>query len=241
MWACAGIDVMTVKGGSIPWTFVFDEPVRILIVDDDSLLCEFASVYLSSPCASIDVACGAVAGRLQLSQNSYDLLLLDIEMPHVDGFTLLAEIRANNERLPVIMLTGHDDITSIDRAYQMGATSFATKPVNWRQLSYQIRQVVRTTRVRDLLPPKSHDAPNGLGSGPAPEGAEHDIEASLQIVIDRANALEQRLTACDSERWSELLRGVRSFTSLCQMFRTSSESRTDRADRLKPAEQCEAA
>ena len=123
---------MTAKNASIPWTFVLDEPVRILIVDDDSLLCEFASVYLSSPCASIDIACGAAAGRLALSQNAYDILLLDIEMPDVDGFTLLAEIRASDEHLPVIMLTGHDDITSIDRAYQAGATSFATKPVKYR-------------------------------------------------------------------------------------------------------------
>jgi len=119
---------------SIPWTFVLNEPVRILVVDDDSLFCEFASVYLSSPCASIDIACGAAAARPQLSQNVYDILLLDIEMPHVDGFALLAEIRASDKHLPVIMLTGHDDITSIDRAYQIGANSFATKPVNWRQL-----------------------------------------------------------------------------------------------------------
>jgi DNA-binding response OmpR family regulator len=232
---------MPVKDASVPWTFVLNEPVRILIVDDDSLLCEFASVYLSSPCASIDIACGAAAGRLQLSQNAYDILLLDIEMPHVDGFALLAEIRASDKHLPVIMLTGHDDITSIDRAYQMGATSFATKPVNWRQLSYQIRQVVRTTRARDLPPPRSHNALKESGSGATPEGTEHDIAASLQIVIDRANAREQRLTACDGERWSELLQGVRSFTSLCQMFRTGPECRADRAGWLQPADQCDAA
>jgi DNA-binding response OmpR family regulator len=232
---------MPVKDASVPWTFVLNEPVRILIVDDDSLLCEFASVYLSSPCASIDIACGAAAGRLQLSQNAYDILLLDIEMPDVDGFALLAEIRASDEHLPVIMLTGHDDITSIDRAYQMGANSFATKPVNWRQLSYQIRQVVRTTRARDLPPPGSHDALKESGPAPALEATEHDIAASLQIVIDRANALEQRLAADDNERWSELLRGVRSFTSLCRMVRTGPKLRTDRAGQLQPADQCDAA
>jgi two-component system, sensor histidine kinase and response regulator len=129
------------NNGSIPWTFVLNEPVRILVVDDDPLLLEFASVYLSTPSASIDTACGAAAARLMLGQNDYDIVLLDIEMPEVDGFTLLAEIRASDKHLPVIMLTGHDDIVSIDRAYQFGANSFATKPVNWRQLSYQIRYV----------------------------------------------------------------------------------------------------
>jgi DNA-binding response OmpR family regulator len=215
---------------SIPWTFVLNEPVRILIVDDDPLLCEFASVYLSTPSASIDIACDADAARLSLRQNAYDILLLDIEMPHVDGFTLLAELRAADEHLPIIMLTGHDDIVSIDRAYQIGATSFATKPVNWRQLSYQIRQVVRATRARDLSP-----------SGATSQDTEHDVQAALQIVIDRAKALEARLSADDGERWSELLHGVRSFASLCQTFRVGPESRSDHASASNLADQCDAA
>jgi DNA-binding response OmpR family regulator len=162
---------------SIPWTFVLDEPVRILVVDDDPLLLEFASVYLSSPCASIDIACDAAAARLQLSRNAYDTLLLDIEMPHVDGFALLAEIRASDKKLPVIMLTGHDDIVSIDRAYQIGANSFATKPVNWRQLSYQIRHVVRATRAPDLPSPGSRDPLKKSAPGPTPEATEHGVQA----------------------------------------------------------------
>jgi DNA-binding response OmpR family regulator len=226
---------------SIPWTFVLNEPARILVVDDDPLLLEFASVYLSTPSASIDIACGAAAARLALSQNAYDILLLDIEMPQVDGFTLLAEIRASDRHLPVIMLTGHDDITSIDRAYQIGASSFATKPVNWRQLSYQIRHVVGSNRTRDLPAPGSHGPLKESGSGPAPEATEHDVAALLQIVIDRANALEEQLSADDGGRWSELLRGVRSFTSLCQMFRMGPECRTRGARQLKAADQCDAA
>jgi DNA-binding response OmpR family regulator len=202
----------------IPWTFVLDEPVRILIVDDDPILCEFASVYLSTPCASIDIACDADAARLQLSQNAYDILLLDIEMPHVDGFTLLAEIRASDERLPIIMLTGHDDIVSIDRAYQSGATSFAIKPVNWRQLSYQIRQVVRTSWARDLPPPGSLNLLK-TGSGATPEAIDQDIQDLLQTVIERANVLEAQLSAHDSEQWSELMREISLFRSLCQKAR----------------------
>jgi DNA-binding response OmpR family regulator len=228
------------NNASIPWTFVLNEPARILVVDDDPLLLEFASVYLSTPSAAIDTACGAAAARLALSQNDYDILLLDIEMPNVDGFTLLAEIRASDRHLPVIMLTGHDDITSIDRAYQIGASSFATKPVNWRQLSYQIRHVVGANRTRDLPAPGSHGPLEESDSGPAPDVTERDVAALLQTIIDRANALEQQL-ADDSERWSELLRGVRSFTSLCQMVRTGPEFRTDGAGQLKPADQCDAA
>jgi two-component system, sensor histidine kinase and response regulator len=121
---------------------------RILVVDDDPILREFAIVHLATPAATIETACDGVAGRARLAKEHFDVLLLDIEMPRLDGFSLLQEIRADERlgRLPVIMLTGHDDIASIDRSYQLGANSFATKPVNWRQLSYQIRSIIRTNR-----------------------------------------------------------------------------------------------
>jgi DNA-binding response OmpR family regulator len=130
------------------WTFVLDEPTRILVVDDDPILREFAMVHLASPSALVDTASDVTSARTKLGQDSYDVLILDIEMPQADGFSLLKEIRADEKlkNLPVIMLTCHDDVASIDRSYQLGASSFATKPVNWRQLSYQIRSVDRASR-----------------------------------------------------------------------------------------------
>ncbi|MEA2996396.1 MAG: two-component system, sensor histidine kinase and response regulator [Alphaproteobacteria bacterium] len=194
---------------AIPWTFVLDEPLRILVVDDDPILREFASVYLATPSASIDTACDGAEARLRLEQNIYDILLLDIEMPRVDGFALLAEIRANEslKHLPVIMLTGHDDIASIDRAYQLGANSFATKPVNWRQLSYHIRYVVRTSRPQGAQP-ASHEPVGKSDSGTTPV-ADHDVGEFLKSVVRRADAIERNLAAHDRERWSGPLQGVR--------------------------------
>lgn len=194
---------------AIPWTFVLDEPLRILVVDDDPILREFASVYLATPSASIDTACDGAEARLRLEHNVYDILLLDIEMPRVDGFALLAEIRSNEslKHLPVIMLTGHDDIASIDRAYQLGANSFATKPVNWRQLSYHIRYVVRTSRPQGPQP-GSHEPVGKSDSGTTP-AADHDVREFLKSVVRRADAIEGNLAAPDRERWSGPLQGVR--------------------------------
>jgi two-component system sensor histidine kinase/response regulator len=145
-----------VVNNSTRWTFVLDEPTRILVVDDDPILREFAVVHLASPAASIDTVPDGAAARVEIRRNAYDVVLLDIEMPHLDGFSLLKEIRSdeNFRHLPVIMLTSHDDMASIDKSYQCGATSFATKPVNWRQLSYQIRSIVQAARARsDQLEP----------------------------------------------------------------------------------------
>lgn len=186
----------TVSNRDFRWTFVLDEPVRVLVVDDDPILREFASVHLSSPCATIDTVGDVASARLQLHDNAYDIVLLDIEMPQVDGFALLQEIRASEKlkHLPVIMLTGHDDIVSIDRAYQTGANSFATKPVNWRLLSYQVRYVMRTS-----------GKPPGDDFGEA----EADVYGFLQAVIHRADALSESLSGEDREQQSAALQDLR--------------------------------
>jgi DNA-binding response OmpR family regulator len=195
---------------TMSWTYVLDEPLRILVVDDDPILREFASVYLATPSATIETACDGIAARTQLGQVDYDLLLLDIEMPDVNGLSLLEEIRSDErlKRLPVIMLTGHDDIASIDRAYGLGANSFATKPVNWRQLSYQIRSVIRMTRPEGLQ--IGAQAPlQGLESRPTPATTERDVREFYQSVIHRADAIEQRLSVTDRDRFSEQLATIR--------------------------------
>ncbi len=76
---------------------------------------------------------------------SPDVMLLDLEMPRMDGFEVLARLRADerHRELPVIVVTGREDIAAIDRAFAAGATSFVAKPLNWRLLSYQIRYVRR--------------------------------------------------------------------------------------------------
>lgn len=132
-----------------PGLYVLDEPTRILLVDDDPILGEFAQVYLSAPEVEVEVVLDAEAGWALLAEREFDIALIDIEMPGLDGFALVERIRGNErlQHLPVIMVTGREDIASIDRAYDIGATSFVTKPVNWRQLSHQVRYVIRASRI----------------------------------------------------------------------------------------------
>ncbi len=130
------------------WTFVLDEPLRVLVVDDDPILREFACVYLSAPHVTIDTAGDGEEGWERLVSGAYDIALIDIEMPRLDGYGLLARLRgdARLKDLPVIMVTGREDAVSIDRAFDVGANSFTVKPVNWRQLSHHVRYVVRAAR-----------------------------------------------------------------------------------------------
>ena len=130
------------------WSFVLNEQAKILFADDDPILGEFAKVHLSSPKATIEIARDGFEAWKRLTEESFDLALIDIEMPGMDGFSLTKRIRATQSLLdlPVIMVTGREDIASIDRAYTVGATAFVTKPINWRQLSHQVRYVLRDSR-----------------------------------------------------------------------------------------------
>ena len=128
------------------WSYVLDEQLRILVADDDPILREFASVYLSTPLAEIVTAADGAEALAQLRSAHFDIAVLDIDMPEMNGFALLETIRqdAALAALPVVMLTGHEDIASIDRAFTLGANGFSSKPVNWRLLSYQIKYALRS-------------------------------------------------------------------------------------------------
>jgi two-component system, sensor histidine kinase and response regulator len=161
------------------WSFVLDEPTRVLVADDDPILLEFAVVHLSSPTAVIETAPDGAAALAMLKESQFDIAVLDISMPGLDGFGVLEKIRADAglRHMPVMMLTGHEDIVSIDRAYSLGASSFATKPVNWRLLSYHIRYVLRTSRIeRELRNAHCRTASAG------------DTQAKLRLADSRARA-----------------------------------------------------
>lgn len=131
--------------------YVLDDDARILFVDDDPILRAFAQVNLASPRTTVDLAENGADALEQLSACAYDLVLLDLEMPGIDGFEVLSRIR-QDPRLKdtaVIVQTGREDVEAIDRCFHLGATSFVMKPLNWRLLSYQMRYVLRAERAHE--------------------------------------------------------------------------------------------
>jgi DNA-binding response OmpR family regulator len=130
------------NGGS---SAVLDEGVHLLFADDDPILREFATVHLATEGGGVITAEDGEEAWTMLQQQPVDLLLVDLEMPKLDGFDLVQRLRATPRfaSLPVIVVTGREDVSAIDRAFRAGATSFVSKPINWRLLSYQLRFVLR--------------------------------------------------------------------------------------------------
>ncbi len=92
----------------------------------------------------IEAADGAAALEA-FSGAAPDLVLLDVETPRIDGFEVCRRIRriADAAQVPVIMVTGMDDLDSINQAYEFGAPDFIAKPINWPVLGHRARYVLR--------------------------------------------------------------------------------------------------
>ncbi|MEJ7807057.1 MAG: EAL domain-containing protein [Telluria sp.] len=76
-----------------------------------------------------------------------DLILMDVDMPNMDGFSACRDIRAldTGATVPIIMVTGGDDIEAVTNAYEVGATDFVSKPINWPILGHRVLYVLRAS------------------------------------------------------------------------------------------------
>lgn len=177
---------------------VLGAPVRILAVDDDPIMREFAATQLLVPGGSVVTASdGEEAWSiLESDPEGFDLIVSDLEMPRLDGFGLATRIREDRrwKHLPIVVITSRDDMFAIDRAYEVGATSFVTKPVNWRLLGYQLRYVLRSSqleaeirRARDEAEQAAELRRNLLTL------LQHETRTPLNAIIGYAQILHQSL------------------------------------------------
>lgn len=128
--------------------FVNFEAARLLVVDDDPILREFAATHLATPEVSVEVAEDGEDAWQRMSRSTYDIVLLDLDMPRMDGFELLGLMRADplHRHVPVVVATGREDMLAVDKAFANGATSFVIKPLNWRLVSHQLSYVLKSAR-----------------------------------------------------------------------------------------------
>ncbi len=124
-----------------------------LIVDDDAMM----RLLIRQTLERTGFVCHEAATGEQalafLSATAVDIVLLDVLMPGMDGYAVCQRLRAEplTATVPVLMLTGLDDSESIDRAYEVGATDFISKPIPWGVLGHRARYVLRASRAfRDL-------------------------------------------------------------------------------------------
>ena len=129
-----------------------DRPV-VLIADDDVTMRLLIRETLEQAGFTVEEAEDGAQALATFVRVRPDIVLLNVLMPKMDGFTTCATLRTlpGGAHAPVLMVTGLDDIESINRAYEVGATDFITKPFNWTILDHRVRYLLRASRAVEAL------------------------------------------------------------------------------------------
>jgi diguanylate cyclase (GGDEF)-like protein/PAS domain S-box-containing protein len=124
-----------------------------LIVDDDPVMRMLETETLLQFGFAVREAADGEAALASLAESPPDLILLDVDMPGIDGFTACRRIRQSWDatEMPVVMVTGMDDVDSITQAYDSGANDFIAKPINWPILGHRARYVLRSAQAAQHL------------------------------------------------------------------------------------------
>ena len=116
---------------------------RALLIDDDVRLYELLKDYLSENDFTLSHAGDGPRGLAALEADSFDVVLLDVMMPGMDGLEVLRRVRAQGKTTPVLMLTARGDDTDRIVGLEMGADDYIPKPFNPRELVARARAVLR--------------------------------------------------------------------------------------------------
>ncbi|HEY6961473.1 MAG TPA: response regulator transcription factor [Gaiellaceae bacterium] len=154
--------------------------MKLLVIEDEPRILEFLRTGLEGEGFVVD---GAADGQraLELARASdYELVVLDLLLPRVDGLRVLAELRAARDEVPVLILSARSDLPTKLRAFDLGANDYLAKPFSFSELVARVRVHLRRAQDAD-------------GEGVLRIGAlELDVKCRRAIVEGRATDLSDR-------------------------------------------------
>jgi len=119
-------------------------PAHVLVVDDEPMVREVASTYLVREGFDVSEAADGAAALERIRSEQFDLVVLDVMLPEIDGFTVLARIRRESD-LPVVLLTARAEEPDRLLGLELGADDYVVKPFSPRELAARVRTVLRRT------------------------------------------------------------------------------------------------
>lgn len=117
--------------------------MRVLLAEDDEYLHSALALALRHKGYSVDGVKSGPEAQSALLTNPYDLLLLDLGLPGLDGLDVLADLRARGEDLPVIVITARDNVDDRISGLDLGANDYLVKPFDFRELEARMRAALR--------------------------------------------------------------------------------------------------
>lgn len=123
--------------------------MKVLLVEDEPKLASFVKKGFENEGYELDVAYDGQMGRSMFEQQVYDLVVLDVNLPYINGFELCRLIRADNSHLPVLLLTALDSLDDKVIGFEAGADDYLVKPFAFKELLLRARAL--TKRHSDAL------------------------------------------------------------------------------------------
>ncbi len=192
---------------------------RILIVDDNEMNTRVAALALDRPEYEIVIAHSGGEALEQAAGHSFDLILLDIIMPEMDGYTVCKHLKQDpgTEHIPIVFLTARTDVESIRKAFACGGNDFISKPFQKAELIARVDTQLRLKRHlekietvsnerNELLHVLSHDLANPIGASLAVVSL---IEEDPDYVAEGLPLLRKSL-----QNGAEIIHFIRKFRSL---------------------------
>ena len=123
--------------------------MRILLVEDERNVAAFIKKGLEEEFYSVDVAEDGSEGLLMGTSSDYDLIILDVMLPGMNGIEICKKIRERDRRVPILMLTAVDSVESKVQGLESGADDYLTKPFEFSELLARIKALLR--RAPDIV------------------------------------------------------------------------------------------
>jgi two-component system copper resistance phosphate regulon response regulator CusR len=152
--------------------------MRLLVIEDEAKLADYLHKGLSENGYVVDVARDGIDGRRLATEGDYDLVLLDLMLPGVDGFGVLKAMRAKGNR-PVLMLTARDKVEDKVRGLQDGADDYLVKPFAFSELLARVAALLRR---------------GGAAAGASANGTQLQLaDLEIDLASRKAHRAKQRL------------------------------------------------
>ncbi len=121
------------------------KPLNILVIDNEEVICDACRLVLSEKGHAVDLCKTGKSGLFSLEKGQYDLLLLDMKLPDMDGMDILRTLKDRMPPLRVIVMTGYSTLANAVQAMKLGATDYLCKPYTDDELLQAVEKACATS------------------------------------------------------------------------------------------------